>query len=60
MRSCNKFKEVIHTKKREDLPLVQREEKRSKKIYRRANKKEIYLAIKIVSDCTYIFCKKEE
>lgn len=60
IRSYNRSKRKIHTKKRKSLPLVQREEKRSKRIYKKANKKEVYLAIKIASDYTFIFYGKEE
>jgi len=50
---------VIYTKKRKILPLVQRKERESKGIYKRADKKGIYLAIKVIPDCAYIFCREK-
>jgi len=57
---CNQFKGGICTKKRENLSLVQRSERRSKRIYSEEDKKEIYVTIKVTTDCTSILCREEE
>ena len=56
MRSCDRLKEGICTKKEENISLIQRREC----VYWRKDKKEIYSTIKVTIDCTSIFCRKEE
>jgi len=60
MGPCNQFKGGICTKKRKNLSLVQKSERRSKRIYSEEDKKEIYLTIKVTTDCTRILCREEE
>jgi len=54
----NIFEEGVYTKKKEILFLVQRSERRSKRIYSRADKKGIYLTVKVTADCTSILHRK--
>jgi len=56
---CNRFKGGIHTKKRENISLIQRRERESKRVYLEANKRELYLPIEITIDYTSILCRKE-
>jgi len=46
------FEGRIYTEKRKNLFLVQ---KKSKKVYLGADKKEVYLIVKVTIDCTSIF-----
>ena len=59
MGLCNKVERRICTKERENLSLVQRRERRGKKVYLEADKKEVYLTIKVTIDGTSVFCEKE-
>jgi len=56
---CNKVERRICTKERENLSLVQRRERRGKEVYLEADKKEVYLTIKVTIDGTSVFCGKE-
>ena len=60
MELHNRTKEEIYTKERESLSLVQRRKEGSKEIHSKANKEKIYLIIKVTTDGTGIFCRKEE
>jgi len=57
--SCDRFKGEIYAKKRESLSFVQKRERRSEEVYLGADEKEIYLTIKVITDCTGILCRKE-
>jgi len=56
MRSYDRLKGGICTKKEENLSLIQRRVC----VYSRKDKEEIYSTIKVTTDCTSIFCRKEE
>jgi len=56
----NQFKEEICTKKGENLSLVQRSKRRSKRIYLEEDKKEIYLTIQVTTNYISILCREEE
>ena len=51
MKPYNGFKEEIYTKERENLSLVLRRERGSKRVYSEVDKKEIYLAVEVTTDC---------
>ena len=55
MKLCNKFKRGICAKKRENLSLVWRRERKNKRVYLETDKKEIYLTIKVTTDYASIF-----
>ena len=57
---CNRFKEGLHTKKRENISLIQRRERVSKGVYLEADKRMLYLTIKVTTDWTGVFCRKED
>jgi len=59
VRLHNRFKGEICIKKRKNLSLVQRRERKSKRIYSGANEEEIYLTIKFTTNCTGILYRKE-
>ena len=59
VRSHNRFKGGICIKERKNLSLIQRRERKSKRIYSGANKEGIYLTIKFTTNCTGILCRKE-
>ena len=59
MRLCNRFKGEIYTKERKSLSLVQRRKRESEGIYSEADKKEIYLIIKVTTNYAGIFCRKK-
>jgi len=60
MRSYNRFKGGIHTKKRESLSLVQRRKRESKEVYSGADEKGIYLTVRVTTDYAGILCREEE
>jgi len=45
--------------RKENLSLVQRRERRSKRVCPRTNEKGIYLTIKVITDHTSVLCWKE-
>jgi len=49
----------ICTKEKESLPLIQSRERRSKGVYKRADEKGVYLAIKVTPDYAGIFYWEE-
>ena len=55
----NRFEGGICTKKRENLSLVQRRERESKRVYLEIGEKVIYSTIKVTTDCTSILYRKE-
>jgi len=59
MRSCNRPQRRICTKKRESVSLVQRRERRSERVYLRADKEGIYKTVKITTNNIHILCRKE-
>ena len=50
---------IVCVKERENLSLVQQRKRRSERVYSEAKKEEIYLTIKVTTDCTIILCRKE-
>ena len=50
---------IVCVKERENLSLVQQRKRRSEEVYSKAEKEGIYLTIKVTTDCTNIFCRKE-
>jgi len=57
---CNRVEERIDTKKRENLSLVQKRERKSKGVYSGTDKEGVYQTIKVTIDSTGILCRKEE
>ena len=55
----DRFEKGIFTKERKNIFFVQRRERKSKKVYLEIDEEEVYLTIKVTTDCTGIFCKKE-
>jgi len=43
-----------------DLYLVQKRKRRSEEVYLGANKKGVYLTVKVTTNSTGVFCRKEE
>ena len=60
MRPYNRFEGEICTKKRENISLIQRRERESKKVYLRANKKGVYLTIKVATNYVSVLCREEK
>ena len=60
MRPYNRFEGDICTKKRENISLIQRRERESKKVYLRANKKGVYLTIKVATNYVSVLCREEK
>ena len=58
--SCNRCKEDVCTKKREDISIVKRGKRRSKRICKGAIEKRIYPTVKVTTDGTGILCGEEE
>ena len=59
MRSDNRLKEEIYTKKRESLFFVQKREREGREVYLRVNKEGVYLTIKVTTNCTRVFYGKK-
>ena len=59
IESCNIFKGGIHTKKMKNISLIQRRERGSKGVYLEVDKRELYLTIKVTTDCTGVLYRKE-
>ena len=55
----NRVEERIDTKKRENLFLVQKRERKSMGVYPGTDKEEVYQTIKVTIDSTGILCRKE-
>jgi len=49
----------ICTKKRESLSLVQRRERRSKRVHLETDKEGVYSTVKVTTDCADILCREE-
>ena len=58
MKPCDRFKEGVYTKEIENISLVQRRERGSKRVYSEVDKKGIYLTVKVTTDCISFFCRK--
>jgi len=58
MRSCNRTEGGIYTKERESLSLVQRRKRESKGIHLGADKKGVYITVKVTINSTSIFYRK--
>ena len=59
MGSCDRCQGGVCTKKREGIPVVERRERRSERVCKRAVEKRIHLAIKVTTNSASIFCGKE-
>jgi len=59
VRSHDRVEGGICTKKRESLSLVQRRERRSKRVYLEIDKEVVYLTVKVTIDCAGILCREE-
>jgi len=59
MGSCDRYQGGVHTKKREDIPIVERSERRSERVYKRAVEKRIHSAVKVTTNSASIFCGEE-
>ena len=57
--SCDRCKGGVCTMKREDIPAVERRERRGKRICKGAVKEGVYPAIKVTTNSTGIFCGEE-
>ena len=55
MKPCDRFKEGVYTKEIENISLVQRRERGSKRVYSEVDKKGIYLTVKVTTDCISFF-----
>jgi len=59
LESYNWAKERIYAKKKEDVSVVKRRKRKSKKIYNRTDEKKVYQTIKVTINCTSILYKEE-
>ena len=57
---CNRAKEKICAKKEKGVSVVERRKRRSMRVYLRTIEEEAYQTLKVISNCTSIFCRKEE
>ena len=55
MKPYDRFQEGVHTKERENLSLVQRRGRGSKRVYSEVDKKGIYLTVKVTTNCISFF-----
>jgi len=60
LRLHNQTEERIFAEKREGLSVVKKKERRSKRVYSRIDKEEVYKTNKVTTDSTSIFYGKEE
>jgi len=59
MGSCNRIEKEVCIQKRESIFTIERRKRESASIHRGPTTKKIYLAIKITTDLTSLFCSKE-
>jgi len=59
VRSCNRCKRRVHTKKRKGIPIFKRREGGSKRVCEGAVMKEVYSAVKVTTNSTSILCGEE-
>jgi len=59
VRSHDRVKKGIHNKKRKDLFLIQKGERRNEGVYSGADEKEIYLSIKVTINSTGVLCREK-
>jgi len=57
--SCDRCQESVYTKKREGIPVVERSERRSKRVCKKVVEKRIHLAVEVTTNGASIFCGKE-
>ena len=59
LRSCNRYKERVHTKKEKGILTVERRKRGGIRVHTGTTEKRIHLTLKIASDGTSILCRKE-
>jgi len=59
MRSCNKDKGGVCAEKGEDVSIVKRRKRKGVQVHRRTIEKGVYLTLKVTSNSTGVFCRKE-
>jgi len=59
MGSCDRCQERVRTKKMEGIPIVERRERRSERVCKKAVEKRIHSVVKVTTNSTSIFCGKE-
>jgi len=55
----DKYERGIHTEKREGVPIVERRERGSMRVYTGAIEKRIYLTLKVALNSTSVLCREE-
>ena len=58
MRLCNRYKERVCAKKREDLSIVKGRERRGVQVHKWTIEKMIYWTLEVILNVTGIFCRK--
>jgi len=59
VRSCDKGKRGVYTKKRESVPFVKRRERGGQRIHEGIVEEGLYQAIKVTANGASVFCKEE-
>ena len=59
VRSCDRSKRRIYTKKKESVPIIKEEKRGGIQIYIRTTEKEIYQTLKIISNGTSILYEEK-
>ena len=59
VESCNRVKEKVYAKEGKGESVIKKRERRAAWVYWRTTEEEIYQTLKITSNCTGVFCRKE-
>jgi len=59
MGSCNRYKERICAKEGKDISVIERRERKGVQVHLRTIEEGIYQTLKVASNSTSVFCRKE-
>ena len=59
VRPYNKDERRVYTKKEEGVSIVKARKKRSMRVYQKTIEKRVYQILKVISNGTSVFCRKE-
>jgi len=59
MGPCNRYEGRIYAKKRKGVPVVKKGKRGDRGVYKGTAEKEVHMTVKVTTDDTGIFCRKE-